>query len=95
MEKWLESLPLALKSRRHVRGIMRVLFQCAVRWELTGNMDLVRVKGGTKRLRIPRVLRPEDFPRVLRELKQPYRTMVLIAAAWVYGSAKLWRFSAM
>jgi integrase len=30
-------------------------------------------------VRIPRVLRPEDFSRLLHELKQPYRTMVLIA----------------
>jgi integrase len=81
VEQWLASLPLAGKSRRHVRGIMRVVFQCALRWELISKnpIDLVRVKGGTKRLRIPRVLRPEDFPRLLHELKQPYRTMVLIA----------------
>jgi integrase len=81
VEQWLVSLPLAPKSRRHIRGIMRVIFQCAVRWELISKnpIDLVRVKGGTKRTRIPRVLRPEAFARLLRELKQPYRTMVLIA----------------
>jgi hypothetical protein len=50
------------KSRRHLRGIMRVVFQYAVRWELIGKnpIDMVRVKGG-KRVRIPRVLRPEDL----------------------------------
>ena len=81
VETWLGSLPLAPKSRRHLRGIMRVIFQCALRWELIGKnpIDLVRVKGGTKRKRIPRVLQPEDFPRLLHELKQPYRSMVLIA----------------
>lgn len=81
VERWLASLPLAPKSRRHVRGIMRVVFQCAMRWELIGKnpIVLVRVKGGTKRMRIPQVLRPEDFPRLLHELKQPYRTMVLVA----------------
>jgi integrase len=81
VEIWLSSLPLAPKSRRHIRGIMRVIFQCAVRWELIGKnpIDLVRIRGGTKRTRIPRVLRPEAFARLLRELKQPHRTMVLIA----------------
>jgi integrase len=81
VEDWPASLPLAPKSRRHVRGIMRVVFQCAVRWELIDRnpIDMVRVKGGTKRVRIPRVLRPEDFPHLLQQLKQPYRTMVLIA----------------
>jgi hypothetical protein len=34
VEQWLAALPLAPKSRRHLRGIMRVIFQCAVRWEL-------------------------------------------------------------
>jgi integrase len=81
VEQWLVSLPLAPKSRRHLRGIMRVIFQCAVRWELISKnpIDLVRVKGGTRRMRIPRVLQPEAFAHLLRELKQPYRTMVLIA----------------
>jgi integrase len=81
VEQWINSLPLAGKSRRHVRGIMRVIFQCAVRWELISKnpIDLVRVKGGTKRMRIPRVLEPEEFSHLLRELEQPYRTMVLIA----------------
>lgn len=47
VEQCLGSLPLALKTRHHVRGIMRVVFQCALRWELiTRNpIDLVRVKG--------------------------------------------------
>lgn len=82
VEKWLESLPLAPKSRRHIKGIMRVVFQCAVRWELINRnpMDLVRVKGGTKRMRIPRVLAPGQIPRLVENLEQPYRTMVLIAA---------------
>jgi len=81
VEQWLSSLPLAPKSRHHIQGIMRVLFNCAMRWEYIAQnpMELVRVKGGTKRRRIPRVLRPEDFPRLLVELRQPYRTMVLIA----------------
>lgn len=63
VEKWLASLPLALKSQRHIRGIMRVVFQCAVRWELIGKnpMDLVRVKEGTKRLRIPGFCVPRVF----------------------------------
>jgi integrase len=80
VETWLGSLPLAPKSRRHLRGIMRAIFQCALRWELIGKnpIDLVRVKGGTKRRQIPRILQPEDFSRLLQELRQPYRTMFLI-----------------
>ena len=45
VEQWLAALPLAPKSRRHLRGITRVIFQCAVRWELVSRnpIDLVRV----------------------------------------------------
>jgi hypothetical protein len=42
---------------------MHTIFQCAERWELTDKnpIKLVRVKGGTKRLKTPRVLAPEQF----------------------------------
>ena len=39
------------------------------------------MRGGTKRVRIPRVLAPEEVQRLIYQLKQPYRTMVLIASA--------------
>ena len=45
------------------RVLMHTIFQCAERWELTDKnpIKLVRVKGGTKRLKTPRVLAPEQF----------------------------------
>jgi len=42
-------------------------------------IKLVRVKGGTKRLKTPRVLAPEQFHSLLPLIREPYRTMVLIA----------------
>jgi hypothetical protein len=32
MEQWLHDLPLAPKSKTHVRGIMHLVFKCAERW---------------------------------------------------------------
>ena len=32
MEQWLRDLPLAPKSKTHVRGIMHLVFKCAERW---------------------------------------------------------------
>src|ERR1035441_8330797 len=63
VEDWLKRLPLAPKSRSHVRSIMHLLFECAQRWELTEKnpISLVRVKGGSKRLETPRALSPEEF----------------------------------
>jgi hypothetical protein len=50
VEDWLKRLPLAPKTRSHIRSLMHTLFECAQRWELTEKnpIKLVRVKGGTK-----------------------------------------------
>jgi integrase len=83
MEQWLRELPLAPKSKTHVRGIMHLVFKCAERWgiiELGKNpVSLVRVKNGCKRLKRPRVLDVDQFFELLKYLGEPYRTMVLVA----------------
>ena len=83
VEKWLRDLPLAPKSRANARSIMHLIFKCAERWELIeigkNPIALVRVKGCTKRLTTPRVLTAVEFAGLLPYLKEPYRTMVIVA----------------
>jgi integrase len=83
MEQWLRDLPLAPKSKTHVRGIMHLVFKCAERWgivELGKNpVSLVRVKNASKRLKRPRILEVGQFFELLKHLSEPYRTMVLVA----------------
>jgi len=81
VEDWLRGLDLAPKTKSHVRSLMHTIFQCAERWELTNKnpIKLVRVRGGTKRLKTPRVLAPQQFESLLGLLREPYRTMVLVA----------------
>ncbi len=81
VEDWLRGLVLAPKTKSHVKGLMHTIFQCAERWELTDKnpIKLVRVRGGTKRLKTPRVLTPEQFESLLPLIREPYRTMVLLA----------------
>lgn len=81
VEDWLKGLDLAPKTKSHVRSLMHTIFQCAERWELTvkNPIKLVRVKGGTKRQKTPRVLTPEEFELLLPLIREPFRTMVLIA----------------
>ena len=81
VEDWLKSLALAPKTKSHVRSLMHTIFQCAERWELIEKnpIKLVRVKGGTKRLKTPRVLAPGEFHSLLPLIREPYRTMVLVA----------------
>ncbi|MGO9229210.1 MAG: tyrosine-type recombinase/integrase [Bryobacteraceae bacterium] len=81
VEDWLKNLALAPKTKSHVRSLMHTIFQCAERWELIDRnpIKLVRVRGGTKRLKTPRVLAPEQFHSLLPLIREPYRTMVLVA----------------
>ena len=81
VEDWLRDLELAPKTKSHIRSLMHTIFQCAERWELIDKnpIKLVRVKGGTKRLKAPRVLTPAEFNSLLPFLREPYRTMVLVA----------------
>ena len=62
---------------------MHCLFDKAMLWELLdvqrNPMELVEVKGISKRRKRPCVLQVQDEWRILDELVQPYRTMVLIA----------------
>jgi integrase len=60
VEQWLKGLDLAPRTRGHLHNLMRVLWNCAMRWELTeigeNPMKLVRVRGTSKREREAKVL---------------------------------------
>jgi integrase len=62
---------------------MHLLFECAARWELINErrnpIEMVRVKDSTKRRKRPMILTIESFHAVVASLKEPYRTMVLVA----------------
>ncbi len=83
VEQWLKGLDLAPKSKAHIRSLMGILFNCAMRWELLeirdNPMRLVRVKDSSKRLREPRPMTVEEFRRLLPHLPEPFRTMCIVA----------------
>ena len=83
VEDWLKNLPMAPKSKAHIRGVMHLMFECAARWELVSEqrnpIALVRVKGGTKRRQRPMILTVDEFELVVATLREPCRTMVYIA----------------
>src|SRR6202050_1165982 len=78
VEDWLKRLSLAPKSKSHLKNLMRVLFNAALRWELIpyqlNPMSLVRVKDGSKRKREPKTLSAGEFWRRLVHLPPPART---------------------
>jgi integrase len=83
VQAWLDALPVAPKTKAHIRGLMRRLFEKAMLWDLydiaRNPMELVKVKGVTKRTRMPVVLTPATFRAILAVLPEPYRRMALLA----------------
>jgi len=84
VEQWLKEIDLAPKSKGHLKNLMRLLFNCAMRWELIpyqqNPMSLVRVRDASKRMREPVVLTVAQFREVLEHVPEPYRTMCIVAA---------------
>jgi len=79
VEHWLKNIARSANTKAHIRNLMHLLFNCAIRWELIGKNPVELVRQSTKRTRFPRVLTPEEFRKLLDELQEPYRTMALIA----------------
>ena len=82
VDLWLRSLELSPKSKVHIRGLLSILWEFAM-WR--GDMplqrnpiELVTVKGATKRLKKPRSLSVEEFPLLLATLSEPFRTMAVL-----------------
>jgi len=79
VETWIKLIPRSPNTRAHIRNMMHLLFNCAIRWELIDKNPVDLVRQSTRRTKIPRVLTPEEFKQLLNELGEPYRTMVLVA----------------
>lgn len=86
VELWIESLPLAAKSKVHIRGMLGILWDFAM-WRgdvatQRNPMELVTIKGATRRTRKPRSLTAEEFQRFIVHLDEPFRTMALICVCF-------------
>jgi integrase len=86
IELWLRQLNLSPKSKTHIRGILHLLMEFAM-WsgtlEISRNpIDLVVVKGATKRTRQPRNLTVDEFRRFVRQLEEPFRTIALLCVCF-------------
>jgi integrase len=82
VELWLGFLALSPKSKAHIRGLLSVLWDYAM-WRgdvptQRNPMELVTVKGATKRTRSPKSLTVEEFQNFAQQLEEPFRTMALL-----------------
>src|SRR5260370_14699724 len=83
VELWLRQLPLAPKSKTHVRSLLHSLVDFAM-WagilEIARNpISLVVNKGATKRVRKARSLTVAQFRALLSELREPFSTLALLS----------------
>ena len=83
VQEWLKKMDAAPKTKGHVKALMHRLYEKAMLWEMVewqrNPMQLVEIKGISKRLKKPIVLTVEQFYQILELLPQPYRTMVVVA----------------
>lgn len=81
---WLKQLPLAPKTRGHVRALFHMLFERAMLWGLfdvqRNPVELVKLRGTSRRTRKLRIIAPEKFQELLALIDEPYRSMVIVAA---------------
>jgi integrase len=86
VELWLEGLPLAPKSRVHIRSVLCRLWEFAMWRQLVSvqrnPMSLVTVKGATKRKKKPRSLTVDEFQRFISHLEEPFRTIALLCVSF-------------
>ena len=83
VQKWLRNLELAPRTKGHLKALMHRLFEKAMLWELVpvgrNPMELVHVKGISKRTKRPIILDVETCLALITSLPDPYRTMLLVA----------------
>jgi integrase len=76
--------PLSGKTKAHIRALMQILFDRAMFWgylPITRNpMELVRIKGGTRRSSRPNVLSPEQLELLLGHIQEDYVRLVVITS---------------
>ena len=83
VQEWLRNLEAAPKTKGHIKAVIHRLYEKAMLWEMVewqrNPMDLVEIKGISKRRKRPVILTVEQFFSMLPLIPQPYRTMVLLA----------------
>lgn len=81
--EWLKSITLAAKTKGQIRALFHLLFEKAMLWSLIdiqrNPIELVKLKGTSRRTRRPQIVTPEKFQELVSVLREPYRTMAIVA----------------
>jgi integrase len=85
VELWLGTLALSPKSKAHIRGLLSTLWDYAM-WRgdvatQRNPMELVTIKGASKRTRQPRSLTVAEFQGFVQHLEQPFNLIALLCVS--------------
>jgi hypothetical protein len=88
------SLSLAPKSKTHIRGVLRNLWDFAawsgdVARDRRNPMELVRIRGASKRVQKPRSLTVEEFQNFANIYPSLSALWLCCAVAWGFASASV------
>ncbi len=83
VQEWLRKMDAAPKYKSHIRALFHRLYEKAMLWGLVNlqrnPLDLVEIRGASKRRKKPIVLTMDQYFAVLARLPEPYRLMVEVA----------------
>jgi integrase len=78
VENWLNHMPVAPGTRYKTKGVMSILFQHAMRYEWTATNPIRLVRQSALPLQEEIVLEPVEIAALLVELRDPFRTLILL-----------------
>lgn len=82
VKQWLDGLKFSAASKVRARNMISKLLDLAMLWEYIpvsrNPMELIRVKGSTKRKKPLKVISPAEFKALVDALPEPYSLMVLM-----------------
>ena len=87
---WLKGLDhLSSRSKGHLHGQMKNLFKFAMLWKwmpaAVNPMSLFSIEGATKRKKVPRVISPAQFRKLLEHFREDTRTQTMVIGAYCLG----------
>ena len=88
VESWLKGIPRSPNTKAHIRNLMHLLFNCAIRWELVDRNPIQLVRQSTKRTHLRRVLTPEEFSKLLANSSNHIERWSSLLDAWAFESAR-------
>jgi integrase len=83
VKQWMDKLPFGAASKVRARNMVSKLLDLAMLWEYIpvnrNPMELIRVKGSTKRQKQITIITPAQFKALVDALPEPYSLMVLVS----------------